>query len=231
MDAMADACFERQRAPCLAIRAVCVAFALFAATNCGSDSDAAGATPVSLAVRFKLTDLDYKPLPESEVRLVFGSDADWQSPSVGHRFVTDGNGEHRFETTATLDKVARKTPTNFIGSLVSRPQITDRLMVGAELEYMTFRWLYRLDAYRFPDSGDIVRDGVSLFSKNAQGRFDEKAELTPGGWKIADLGGMMLTDPGYDAWNFMFEPDTGDATGKRWTLDLAFKRSPPPVRR
>ena len=113
---------------------------------------------------------------------------------------------------------------------MSRPQTTAHLMVGAELEYLTFRWLYRLDAYRFP-AGDIVRDGLSLYSRNAQGRFVEKAEFSAGGWKTADLDGLMLTDPGYDAWNFMFQPDPTDAAGKRWTLDLAFKRSPPPVRR
>ena len=226
---MADTCLERRKVRRRLVRAALAAVGLFVAANCGPD--AAGATPVSLTVRFKLTDLDYKPLPGSAVRLIFGSGADWQSPNAGHRFMTDGNGEHRFETTATIDKVSRKMPTNFIGSLVSRPQTTDHLMVGAELEYMTFRWLYRFDAYRFPAGGDIVRNGVSLYSKDPQGRFVEKAEFTAGGWKIADLGGMMLTDPGYDAWNFMFEPDASGATGKRWTLDLALKRSPPPVRR
>lgn len=36
--------------------------------------------PVSLDVRFKLTDLDYKPIPDALVRLTFGSDLGGSTP-------------------------------------------------------------------------------------------------------------------------------------------------------
>lgn len=208
------------------LSAMSVLFLLIGSANCASHAE--GTTPVLLQVRFKLTDLDDKPLPGSSVRLVFGSDRDWQGPTAGHRFVTDGNGEHRFETDVTLDKVSRKMPTNFIGSLVSRPQPTDHLMMGAELEYLSFRWLYTLDAYRFPGAGDVLRDGMSIYTRDEGGRFVNKASVTDEGWRVADLGGMLLTAPGHEVWNFMLQPDEADATGRRWTLDLAFKRSPPP---
>ena len=54
------------------------------------------AQPVPLDVTFKLTDLDYKPVAGAPVRIVFGSDLDWQAPNAGRRFVTDAKGEHRF---------------------------------------------------------------------------------------------------------------------------------------
>ncbi len=38
---------------------------------------------VDLDVQFKLTGLDYTPISNEPVRVVFGSDADWQSPASG----------------------------------------------------------------------------------------------------------------------------------------------------
>jgi hypothetical protein len=47
---------------------------------------------------------------------------------------------------------------------------------------------------------------------------------------MADLEGLVLTSPGHQAWNFMLQPDPSNAAGTLWTLDIAFKRSPAPVR-
>jgi hypothetical protein len=191
----------------------------------------AGAEPVALAVEFKLTDLEYRPLPGVPVRLVLGSAPDWQSASAGHRFVTDARGEHRFATTVVLDKQSRKLPTNFLSSLVSRAQQTDHLRVAAELPYMTFSWLYVVDVYRFPEGGDVLLDGVSVYTRDAHGAFANKAKHDAGGWTMADLGGLVLTQAGHEPWNFMLQPDPADPSKQRWTLQLAFKRSPAPVRR
>jgi hypothetical protein len=76
--------------------------------------------PVTLEVHFKLTDLEYHPLPGAAVRLVFGVQPEWQDPDAGRRFVTDANGEHRFRTAAVIDQRLRKKPTNFVSSLLSR---------------------------------------------------------------------------------------------------------------
>jgi hypothetical protein len=186
--------------------------------------------PIALAVHFKLTDLDYKPLVGVPVRIVFGSDSQWQEATSGYRFVTDVGGEHRFTADVRLDKRPRKLPTNFVDSLLSRPQMTDHLMVAAELEFMTYPWLYAIDVHRFPN-GDVLMEGASVFTRDARGDFNRKAEVDAKGWRMADLGGMVLTTPGHEAWHNMLQPDPSDATGKQWTLELAFKRSPAPVRR
>src|SRR5215204_3063906 len=80
------------------------------------------AESVSLAVRFKLTNLDYQPIPAADVRLVLGSSAGWQAATAGTRFTTDARGEHRFETLVMLEARSRKRPANFMDSLLSRPQ-------------------------------------------------------------------------------------------------------------
>src|SRR4029453_10628312 len=87
----------------------------------------ASAEPVALAVHFTLTDLDDRPLPGASVRLVLGSVSGWQGASAGHRFVTDASGAYRFAVSAVLDTQPRKRPTNFLSSLMSRPQETDHL--------------------------------------------------------------------------------------------------------
>jgi hypothetical protein len=97
---------------------------------------------VTLDVSFRLTDLDYKPLRGVPVRLVFGSDPDWQGANSGHRFVTDASG-----------------------------------------------------------------------------------------WTMPELSPLVLTHAGYEPWDYLLDADPGDPTGRRWTLRIAFKQWPPPVRR
>lgn len=200
-----------------------VAFAAAAAPD-------AQAQPVTLNVSFRLTDLDYHGLPNVPVRLVFGSERNWQGPSAGKRFVTDAKGEARFTSSVVLDIRQRKYPTNFWSTLGSLPQRTDHLTVGAELEFAGFQWLYAVDLFRFPN-GDTASDGVGVYTPDADGRFTHKAEYDGKAWKMRDLKGLFLTHPGYDLGDFMLAPDAGDPSGKQWTLNLTFRKSPPPVRR
>ena len=189
------------------------------------------AQPVTLDVTFTLTDLDYHPLPNLPVRVVFGSDPDWQSASAGKRFVTDAKGQGRFTTSVTLDMSLRKYPTNYWSSLVSTPQRTDHLLLAAEMEFADFHWLYAVDLFRFREAGDTMIDSLKVYTPDERGRFVRKAEYDGKGWKMADLKGLMLTHPGYEIGDFMLAPDESDASGRHWTLKLAFRKSPPPVRR
>ena len=190
----------------------------------------APAVDVALDVTFKLTDLDYKPLAGVPARVVFGSEPNWQNPNAGHRFVTDAKGEAHFSAQVDLEEKMKKVPTNFVGSLVSGPQQTDHLAVVAELEFADFHWLYVADLFRFRQ-GDTLTEGLSVYTPDERGRFVHKAEYDGHGWKMRDLKGLMLTHPGYDLGDFTLAPDPADASGKRWMLKLAFKKSPPPVRR
>jgi hypothetical protein len=187
----------------------------------------ASAQPVIVEVNFKLTDLDYKPLPDAPVRLVFGSDKDWQSPTAGQQFITDAKGEARLTANVAFDKQLKKMPTNFVSSLFSAPQQTDHILVGVELEYMEFRWLYTVEIFHFRAGTDMLGE-VAIYSRDGQGRFTRKAERKGSDWIIADLRGLVATTPGYEPWNFALE---ADPSGKRWQLKLAFKKFPPPVRR
>ena len=213
-----------------ALRSLVGALALTVATPAfcaGGNTEA-----VTLDVTFKLTDLDYKPLPNVTAWVVFGSNASWQSPGAGQKVITDAKGEARFSTPATLERRSKKKPTNFISSIATPAVEAQFLRVGAALEYAGFRWLYVIDIYHFPD-GDNLMDAFDVYSADHNGAFTRKAQRDPkgGGWLMADLKGMALTNPGYDAWDFNLVPDASDASGKRWKLTLAFKRSPEPVRR
>ena len=77
----------------------------------------------------------------------------------------------------------------------------------------------------------MLLDGESVYTRDAHGDFTRKAAHDDSGWRMADLGGLVLTSPGHEAWNFMLQPDAADRTGTQWTLDMAFKRSAAPVRR
>jgi hypothetical protein len=187
----------------------------------------ASAQPVIVEVNFQLTDFDYKPIANTPIRLVFASDKDWQSATAGQRFVTDAKGEAKLTANVVLDKKLKKLPTNFVSSLLSAPQQTDHIVVGVELEYMEFRWLYTVEIFHFPSGTDMLGE-VAIYSRDEQGRFTRKAERKGSDWIIADLRGLVATTPGYEPWNFALE---ADPSGKRWQLKLAFKKFPSPVRR
>lgn len=209
-------------------------FALFALATAGlwgtvgglvDQAGAREARLVSLDVRFSLTDSAAAPLPDAPVRLVFGANPEQQPASSGQSFTTDARGTYAFTTKAPLDKSQKKRPTNFVDSLFAKPELTDHVSVGAELGYMTYRWLYVANVYRFPD-GTVVHNGVALYTRDDQGRFSRPAEQDGrGGWKIADLGTMRLTTIGHDLTRVSLDRTAED----HWALSLSVARQPPPV--
>ncbi len=186
--------------------------------------------PAVLDVSLKLTDLDYKPLPGVPVRVVFGSESTWQQPGAGHRIVTDAKGEAHFSARVDLEEKMKKAPTNFVGSLLSGPQKTHYLRIGAEMTYFENPWLYTVDLFRFP-GGDTLLDDNSVYTRDERGAFTRLAKQDKNGWTMADMAGLVLTMPGFEAWNFALDPDPADPARQRWTLKLAFKKAPAPVRR
>lgn len=198
----------------------CAAWSLFAT--------GARAQAVSLTVHFKLTDPDYKPLANVPFRITFRSDPKWQEPAAGTSGETDANGEARFTATVLLEKVKKRIPTNFVSSLIAPPQPADRLVPMVELEYAGHRWLYAVELFRF-EGGDVLNDGLTIYTPDSKGRFSGQAKSDNGGWTMPELGGLVLTAAPCDAWNYLLEPDPSDA--KKWTLTLSFFRRAEPVRR
>jgi hypothetical protein len=186
---------------------------------------------VSLVAHPAIDDVDSRPLAGQPVRLIVGLEPGWQNPDAGKRFVTDANGEYRFSTQAVLDQRLRKMPTNFVSSLLRRRQRTEHLGVAAELGFMTFRWLYTVDVYRFPDGTSALLDGLSVYTPDSGGRFTTRAPHDESGWRMADLGGMVLTTPGYQPAHVTLLPDESDSTHPGWRLHVAFQRQPPPIQR
>lgn len=181
-----------------------------------------------LTTRFQLLDPSNTPIPDVEVRVVFGCEPGWHSAGAGRQFVTDAEGRAEFTTEITLDRRLRKVPTNFWSSLVSLPQWTDHLTVATELEYMTFPWLYVAEINRFSGGDPVMVDGIAVYTRDAAGNFTIPARQVDGGWQMAELGGMRLTSPGHEIADFALQPDDDDPAGERWTLRLAYRRWPAP---
>lgn len=191
----------------------------------------ADAEPATFGVTFKLTDLDLRPIPAASVRLVLGRERGWQAAEAGRRFVTAANGEQRVQMAAVLEPDAIKRPTNFLDGLFSRAEPADYLQVAAELEYVGHRWLYVADLHRFRRDGLMAFSGFSVYTRGPKGNYTEKAQVSEQGWLMRDLGGLMLSDPGHDLWDFALQPDTSDPERPRWDLTIGFKRAAEPVRR
>jgi len=187
-----------------------------------------GFRQVSLNVTFKLTDLDYHPLAGVPVRLLFCCDKDWQDPNAGYRFVTDANGEGHVTAPVTLDRRWRRIDSNYIGTLIGLPMLTYHLGAGAELEFEGFHRIYIVQTLLFPE-GTCLQDRFDVYTPDVQGRFTVSPERTfEGGWKFKELGGLIVSGPGYQPWDYTLGHD---GRNENWTLKLALKKSPPPMRR
>jgi hypothetical protein len=170
------------------------------------------------AVTFTLTDLDYAAGRRAGACRRPAPTRTGNKPTAGTRLVTDAKGG-RWETRVELEEQMKKMPTNFAGSLSSGPQKAQYLRVGAEMTYFERPWLYTVDLYRFA-GGDTLQDDSAVYTRDERGAFTRKSKQDKNGWTMADMGGLVLTMPGFEAWNFALDPDPADPTQKRWTLKL-----------
>jgi hypothetical protein len=90
------------------------------------------------------------------------------------RFITDAKvSNHSMHASVSTSNGASCRRTSC--SLLNGPQLTDHLLIGAELEYAMFQWLYTVDVYRFPGGADVLLDGESVYTRDARADFTQKA--------------------------------------------------------
>lgn len=197
------------------------------------------ADPIQLDVTFKLTDQDYQPLANRTVRIAF-SGQDWQSPDAGQRVTTDAQGTAHFTATVTLDQQTQWRNIGF--TPFSWPSKTDHLLIAAEMERVlpvdgkdqTFHWLYTENIFHFA-SGETSGGYVdAIFTKDASGRFTRRLEPNLGNLQMAQRSDLedraIAGDEGYVPADFGLDVDESDPAHPHWTLSLAFKEMPPPIR-
>ncbi len=197
---------------------------------------------VTVNVDFKLTELEKMdhPLAGVPVRLVLGEGPDWQGPNAGYRFVTDTNGAGRFSAAGIVDRRWRLEPYAMTG--LSFPKRADHMMIALELEqlvptpggqYNHFQWLHTLHIDCYPGQCATTDIGA-IFTRDAQGRFTragQPAGMNNAGYKMPELGEMILGGPGYKTADFFLRPDENDPSRNHWNLRLVVQRRPAPVLR
>lgn len=164
-----------------------------------------------LRLRFRLTDLEYRPIAGEPLKLRVGA-------VMSEEMETDVEG--RAEMVAPRERVERKwvkRPGNFVSSLISLPQTVDAVVAGAELAYAGHRWLYTAEVLRFRN-GDAMLGEAAVYTP-------AKARRRGLDWYMVDLGGLLLTGPGHEVWEFNLQPER-----EGWVIDLGMKRFPAPVR-
>jgi len=194
---------------------------------------------VTVDVEFKLTELERMdcPLANVPVRLVLGQSADWQDPNAGQRFVTDAKGEAHFTAPGIVDR--RWQMVNVAMTGLSVPKRADHIMLAVELEqlvpaagggYRHLQWLHTMDIDCFGPSDCATSDITNVYTRAGTGRFSVQGSMEHG-LKMPELGGMVLSGPGYKLGGFFLSPADGDASRKRWKLQLTLQRKPAPVLR
>jgi hypothetical protein len=217
-----------------------IALVSFAALACGAAALLfflrGGGRVVPLDVEFKLTDIEYKPLPDVSVRLVLGA-ADWQAADAGVRIITAADGSARFTTQARIGRRWHFANVGFTPLVM--PLRVDHLAVAAELalalprregDDVTHRWLYTADIDRLPD-GDCASDDLDkVYEAGSDGRFTNLLGSNAAGPNFETMvDGWVLSGGGYQLWNFMLQHPDGDADNGPWHLKLAIKRLRKPL--
>jgi hypothetical protein len=199
---------------------------------------------VTVDVQFKMTELERpdRPLAGVPLRLVLGEVADWQGPDAGHRFVTGADGEAKFTVEGVVDRRWNMVPYGMTG--LSFPKRSDHIMIAAELEqlipiaggeYRHLQWLHTLDLDCYRADSCATSDITGVYTRDSKGRFTVKGQSVsstghaPPDLRMPELGGMMLTGPGYKAADFYLSPASPDR--KRWHVKLTLQRKPAPVSR
>jgi len=218
------------------------ALIVFAALACGGAVllflMRGGGRIVPLDVEFKLTDNEYKPLPDVPVRLVLGA-ADRQAPDAGVRIVTAADGTARFTTQAQIGRRWHFANVGFTG--LSMPLRVDHLALAAELTFALprrdgddtiLRWLYTADIDRLPD-GDCATDDLDdVYEAGPDGRFTKFIGSNASGPNFEKvIDGWLLSGAGYKLWDYLLTRGEGEADNERWHLRLGIKRMPKPVLR
>jgi hypothetical protein len=201
------------------------AMMLFASVGSGGALRAQQTVPVD--VQFSLTTPDNRPIAGATVRLVIGAAAGWQQAHAGQPFVTDARGTHRLTVNALLESRQRKMPTNFWSDLVARAQHTDHMLVAAELPYVGTSWLYVGEVDAFADGTNLSDSAPRVYGAGATGNFTVAATVRDGVWSLPGVSGA-LTTAGHEFTQLVLTPN---ATRTRWSLTVAMRRQPEPVRR
>ena len=179
------------------------------------------AEPVALTVRIKLTDADYRPLPAVDGRIAFGSDAGWASIDASRPFSTGADGTATLAARVMLDRGERVLPSlGGFARVLARPLAYEHVRAGVMLTHAGEPLLYVVDASSFDRGGTVALDDFRIYARGADGRFDREVHRR-------NDDGTIVAALAWDVTDYNLVPG---ATPGAWSLDLAFKRLPEPVR-
>lgn len=198
---------------------------------------AAAQPPVMLTVDFRLTRLESdEAIAGAAVRLVLGEAEDIRMPGAGRRFVTDADGRARLTMPVVMDRRWISVPVAQTG--LSTPRRVDHLRMAVELEQalpqadgrlLARPWLHLLDIDCI-GTDTCATSGIGIaYLQDDNGQWTRPVHFGKLNRQVPELGGLVLSEPGYVAANFLLSPD--DAERSRWTLRLVLQRRPVPVRR
>jgi hypothetical protein len=115
----------------------------------------------------------------------------------------------------------------------------DHIAVAAELPFVMprkggddiiHRWLYTAEIDRMPDGDCSTDDLDSVYESGTDGRFNKLVGTNASGPNFQTLvDGWILSNAGYQMWDFELEPDKADGAGQSWHLKLPVKRMPKPA--
>lgn len=171
------------------------------------------------------------PLPDLPLRVTTSSVSGWDRTDSGVRGSTNERGTARLAVPGAVEFARIKRPTNFLSSLVNRPEAAHRVELAVELQYLDEPWLYSYGLCRFAD-GTVVLTSFDVRERDVSGRYTRRVPHGDEGWRFPSLQGLVLTTPGFTVRSFDLSPgDPVDGRPPAWRVRLSLHRAATPVRR
>lgn len=187
----------------------------------------------TLALQLQLEDHERRPIAGEALRVVLGTQVDWRAPAAGVMLRTDAQGHARWSGTVPRETRLKRWISNYVDTLLSRPQRVDWLHVGIELPFLGAPCLYTTELDWFADRSTGVHSTASAWWADERGRFTRGAEWVESAraWRLplAATQGLVSTTLGHEFAHASLMPAEGPPA--RWQVTLQIRRAAAPVRR
>ena len=185
--------------------------------------------PVTLDVQITVLHPDKSLAVGVPLRVILGTDADWQSPSAGEALVTAGDGAVQCTLPVVLASPRRQVTTNFVTRFMSSRETTRQVQLGVVMEYAGRSWLSAITVDRRASGASVRLDPMRVYGRASDGRFTDDVPLHDGAWRKRLPSGKMASLPGFAVTVATLDPESAAPDNAAWRLRVTLQQWEPYV--
>ena len=163
------------------------------------------------------------------LRVILGTDADWQSPAAGEAMVTADDGAVQCTLPVVLASPRRQVTTNFFARFMASRETTRQVQLGIVMEYAGRSWLSAITVDRRASGASVRLDPMRVYGRASDGRFTDDVPLHDGAWRKRLPSGKMASLPGFVVTVATLDPESTAPDNAAWRLRVTLQQWEPYV--